>query len=148
MIQKTFCLQLLQTTECKKGAGKFSWLLGVCLVLLRRSLGHSLPRSYAPSYSLWIFHPAVWLAWEVSAHLCNFTRTHPSLLNLEIRNILKVLFSCYRRVIITRMIFPLGTGQATKTDEFSGKFQPAFDPPHFPKIILQFFMENVQKSPI
>ena len=25
----------------------------------------------------------------------------------------------------------LGTGQATKTDEFSGKFQTAFDPPSF-----------------
>ena len=139
LIRKTLCLQLLQTTvcpkcftfsedlyECKKGAGKFSWLLGVCLVLLRRSLGHSLPRSYAPSYSLWIFHPAVWLAGEVSAHLCNFTRIPSSLLNLEISNILKVLFSCYRLVIITRIIFPLGTGQVTKIDWFLEKFKAVF----------------------
>ena len=35
----------------------------------------------------------------------------------------------------------LGKGPATKLDEFSGKFQTAFDPPpHFQKIILQFFM--------
>ena len=35
----------------------------------------------------------------------------------------------------------LGTGQATKTDEFSEKFQTAFDPPpsHFRKIILRIF---------
>ena len=33
----------------------------------------------------------------------------------------------------------LGTGDANKTDEFSEKFQTAFDPPsHFQKIILQF----------
>ena len=41
------------------------------------------------------------------------------------------------------ILFPylqLGTGQATKTDEFSEKFQTAFDRlPHFRKIIFQFF---------
>ena len=38
----------------------------------------------------------------------------------------------------------LGTGDATKTDELSEKFQTAFDPPHFRKIMLQYF----SKSPI
>ena len=35
----------------------------------------------------------------------------------------------------------LGTGGVSKTDEFSEKFQTAFDPPspHFRKIVLQFF---------
>ena len=33
-----------------------------------------------------------------------------------------------------------GKGGATKSDEFSEKFQMAFDPPHFRKIILQFFL--------
>ena len=34
----------------------------------------------------------------------------------------------------------LGKGPATKLDEFSGKFQTAFDPPpHFWKIVLQIF---------
>ena len=37
---------------------------------------------------------------------------------------------------------PLGMPNNTKTDEFSEKFQTAFDPPpptHFQKVILQFF---------
>ena len=39
----------------------------------------------------------------------------------------------------TQSIFIL-KGPATKLDEFSGKFQTAFDPlPHFRKIMLQFF---------
>ena len=34
----------------------------------------------------------------------------------------------------------IGKGQATISDEFSEKFQTAFDPsPHFQKIKLQFF---------
>ena len=34
--------------------------------------------------------------------------------------------------------YPLGTGDATKTDEFSEKFPMAFDPsPHFQKIMLK-----------
>ena len=38
----------------------------------------------------------------------------------------------------------LGTGRATKMDEFSEKFQTAFDsqPPHFQKIILQIFFRK------
>ena len=41
----------------------------------------------------------------------------------------------------------LGTGHATKTDEFSEKVQTAFDPPHhFQKIILQFFSEIHERS--
>ena len=38
----------------------------------------------------------------------------------------------------------LGKGPATKSDEFSEKFQTAFDPPppHFRKIILQIFSPN------
>ena len=41
-----------------------------------------------------------------------------------------------------------GTGHASKLDEFSEKFQTAFNPSyHFWKIILQFFSENVQKKP-
>ena len=36
--------------------------------------------------------------------------------------------------------YPLGTGDDTKTDEFSEKFPMAFDPsPHFQKIMLQIF---------
>ena len=39
----------------------------------------------------------------------------------------------------------LGTGDATKTDEFSEKFQMAFDPPpHFRKIMLQSFSGKAQ----
>jgi len=43
----------------------------------------------------------------------------------------------------------LGTGDATKTDEFSVKFETAFapDPPHFQKIILQFFRKIMLKKP-
>ena len=42
----------------------------------------------------------------------------------------------------------LGTGQATKTDEFSEKFQTAFDPiPHCQKIMVQFFSEIAEKIP-
>ena len=41
----------------------------------------------------------------------------------------------------------LGTFDATKTDEISEKIQTAFDPPpHFRKIMLQFFSENVRKK--
>ena len=40
-----------------------------------------------------------------------------------------------------------GTGHATKSDEFSEKFQTAFDPPHphphFWKIMLQFFIMDM-----
>ena len=41
-----------------------------------------------------------------------------------------------------------GTGDGTKTNEFSEKFQTAFDPnpPQFRKIMLQFFPENVRKN--
>jgi len=50
-------------------------------------------------------------------------------------------------ITVAKYYFPLpllGTGDATKTDEFSVKFETAFapDPPHFQKIILQFFSEN------
>ena len=43
-------------------------------------------------------------------------------------------------------ILPLGTGQATKTDEFSEKIQTAFDtpPPHFRKTMLHFFGSRPQ----
>ena len=38
----------------------------------------------------------------------------------------------------------LGTGDATKTDEFSGKFQTAFDPPSFSENYIPiFFMMDV-----
>ena len=40
----------------------------------------------------------------------------------------------------------LGTGHATKSDEFSEKFETALDPPHFRKMIKQFFSENVRKK--
>ena len=41
-----------------------------------------------------------------------------------------------------------GTGHATKSDEFSEKFQTAFDPPpHFQKIMLHF-LEPSEKKPI
>ena len=40
-------------------------------------------------------------------------------------------------------------GQGTKTDYFSEKFQAAFDPPapppHFRKIMLQFFMMDMME---
>ena len=36
-------------------------------------------------------------------------------------------------------VLVLGKGGPTKTDEFSEKFQTAFDPPHLRKIILRFF---------
>ena len=39
------------------------------------------------------------------------------------------------------------TGQGTKTDEFSEKFQTAFDPPpHFRKVTLRFSRQNCDKS--
>ena len=38
---------------------------------------------------------------------------------------------------------PLGTGDATKTDEFSEKFHTALDsPPHFRKIMLQIIFSE------
>ena len=40
----------------------------------------------------------------------------------------------------------LGTGDATKTDEFSGKFQMAFDPPSFSENYIPIFSENVRKK--
>ena len=42
----------------------------------------------------------------------------------------------------------LGMRDTSKTDEFSEKFQTAFDPPppHFLKIILQFFSEIHDQS--
>ena len=40
-----------------------------------------------------------------------------------------------------------GTGHATKSVEFSEKYQTASPPPpHFRKIVLQFFSKNVQKK--
>ena len=39
------------------------------------------------------------------------------------------------------------TGHATKSVEFSEKYQTASTPPpHFRKIVLQFFSKNVQKK--
>ena len=42
----------------------------------------------------------------------------------------------------------LGTGHVTKLDEFSEKFQTAFDPspPHFRKVTLRFSRQNCDKS--
>ena len=42
----------------------------------------------------------------------------------------------------------LGKGPATKSDEFSEKFQTAFgpQPPHFRKTILQFFLKALYKG--
>ena len=41
-------------------------------------------------------------------------------------------------------ILPLGKSPATKSDEFLEEFQTAFDPPpHFWKIILQFFIMDI-----
>ena len=37
---------------------------------------------------------------------------------------------CKTLMIMTKDSYA-GTGQCTKTDEFSEKFQTAFDPPHF-----------------
>ena len=42
----------------------------------------------------------------------------------------------------------LGKPSTSKTDEFSEKFQTAFDPPlppHYRKIILRFFLKKCQK---
>ena len=40
-------------------------------------------------------------------------------------------------------VLNLGTGHSTETDEFLEKFQMAVDsPPHFRKIMLQFFSES------
>ena len=48
---------------------------------------------------------------------------------------------------VQKFVLHLGTGDATKTDEFLEKFQRAFDPPHFQKIILQIFgMIMLKKS--
>ena len=49
------------------------------------------------------------------------------------------------------MLGGLGTGDGTKTDEFSEKFQMAFVPPfaptpHFRKIILQSFRKALFKA--
>ena len=42
----------------------------------------------------------------------------------------------------------LGTGRATKMDEFSEKFQTAFDlPPHIGKIMSQICFEKRSKTP-
>ena len=51
------------------------------------------------------------------------------------------------------IIQSLGMGQSTKTNEFSEKFQMAFDPPpptptSFPENYEAFFLENVQNSRI
>ena len=46
-------------------------------------------------------------------------------------------------------IVALGTHSPSKTDEFSEKFQTAFDPPpppHFRKVVLQFFSEIHDRS--
>ena len=45
---------------------------------------------------------------------------------------------------VQKFVLHLGTGDATKTDEFLEKFQTAFDPTllHFQKIILQIYFEN------
>ena len=45
--------------------------------------------------------------------------------------------------------FDKGTSCVSKADEFSEKFQTAFDPPaHFQKIILQFLLISCSKSPL
>ena len=42
---------------------------------------------------------------------------------------------------------PLGTGKVNRSDEFSEKFQTAFDPPpHFRKVTLRFSRQNCDKS--
>ena len=47
------------------------------------------------------------------------------------------------------VLTPLGKGGATKSDEFSEKFQTAFDPPLiFGKLYCNFFSENVRKKPL
>ena len=43
-------------------------------------------------------------------------------------------------------ISSLGTGGATKSDEFSEQFQTAFDPPSFSENYIAFFSENVRKK--
>ena len=40
----------------------------------------------------------------------------------------------------------LGTGRATKMDEFSEKFQTAFDPSQIRKIMLQICLKNVRRT--
>ena len=44
--------------------------------------------------------------------------------------------------------FTLGTGKVNRSDEFSEKFQTAFDPPppHFRKVTLRFSRQNCDKS--
>ena len=49
--------------------------------------------------------------------------------------------------IIMYYISRLGTPTPSKTDEFSEKFQTAFDPPpHFRKVMLQIFSEIHDRS--
>ena len=60
---------------------------------------------------------------------------------LKVKTLLNTPRPCYGNTNEMRVALPLGTGHATKSDEFSEKFQTAFDPPpsHFQKIILQIF---------
>ena len=50
---------------------------------------------------------------------------------------------CIQEIVVEK----LGTDGHTKTDEFSEKFQTAFDtpPPHFRKIILRISRQNCDK---
>ena len=46
-----------------------------------------------------------------------------------------------------QLVAKLGTGKVNRSDEFSEKFQTAFDPPpHFRKVTLRFSRQNCDKS--
>ena len=57
------------------------------------------------------------------------------------------MFSLFRWRLVFLYIF-LGKDGVSETDEFSEKFQTAFDPPppHFRKIMLRFSRQNCDKS--
>ena len=49
----------------------------------------------------------------------------------------------FHRSMILNLMLSEGKGGATKSDEFSEQFQTVFDPPHFRKILLQFFIMDM-----
>ena len=61
---------------------------------------------------------------------------------------LKFNFGCTNRTILRKKMLCSGKDAISKTDEFSEKFQTAFDPPppHFREIMLRFSRQNCDKS--
>ena len=63
------------------------------------------------------------------------------------QDILGKVRSCIASLNLNQSPLQLGTDGHTKTNEFSEKFQTAFDPPpHFRKIILRILRQNCDKS--